>query len=268
MKHVSWHAALSGSAITSGAPLRLEAENLVVGFNRVVALDRAAFVFEGSGAFGIVGPNGAGKTTLFNVVSGWLLPAVGSVRYRGREICGLTPEVIARLGIARSFQEVRVFRQMTVLENLLVSLPDFEKERPFVAITRIGLRQQEDASRKQVAAVLELIGLEAQAGRLAGELSFGQQKLLTLGICLATQASLLLLDEPVAGVQPALREIILQHLRQIADLGRMVVFIEHDLDAVRQIADRVVVMDAGRTVAFGSPAEVLQREEFLRAFLG
>jgi ABC-type branched-subunit amino acid transport system ATPase component len=179
----------------------------------------------------------------------------------------MAPHRIARLGLARTFQELRVVQQITVLDNVMLACPNQRGEKLFYALSRFGVAGEECRDREQAFRQLELVGLESKAEELAGELSYGEQKLLTLACCLATGAQILLLDEPVSGVFPEMVSRILDLLRQVQADGKHVIFIEHDISAVRKIADIVIVMDEGKVIALGTPSEVLGRTEIMEAYL-
>ena len=173
-----------------------------------------------------------------------------------------------RLGIARTFQDLRLIQQVTVLENVMLARPRQRGEKLLPALLRFGVAEEERRNRKEAMGLLEVVELAADAAKPAGELSYGQQKLLTIACCVATEARILLLDEPVAGVHPAMVTQILGLLGQLRDEGKLVVFIEHDIAAVRQTADLVIVMDEGKVIAQGPPGEVLDRPEILEAYVG
>jgi len=245
----------------------LRASALEKSFDGVRALSGVGLAFPSSGVVGIVGPNGAGKTTLLNVITGFFQPDSGRCFLGDRDITKLAPWRIARLGIARTFQELRLIQQVPVLENVMLARPNQRGEELFFALTRIGVAREEAANREASLELLRFVGLENQDSDLADELSYGQQKLLSLAVCLATEAPILLLDEPIAGVHPEMAEHILELLVRLKAEGKLVVFVEHDLGAVRRIADRVIVMDEGKVIAQGSPGEVLARPEIMEAFV-
>lgn len=220
------------------------------------------------GITAIIGPNGAGKTTLLNILTGFLRPNAGQCFLGEREITHAPPHRIARLGISRTFQDLRLVTQVSVLENVLTACPNQRGEQLLSALLRYRVVAEESRNRDAAFRWLRFVELEEQVNDLAGELSYGQQKLLTLAICLATDARILLLDEPVAGVAPQMVEKILGLLRRLRDQGKQIVFIEHDLESVRQVADRVVVMDDGKVIAQGPTREVLDRPEIMEAYLG
>ena len=246
----------------------LRCENLSKSFDGVRALNNFSVQLPLSGVVAIIGPNGAGKTTLLNILTGFLPPDAGRYYFGGRDITRLAPHKVARLGIARTFQDLRLIQQVPVLENVMLARPHQRGEKLLPALLRFGVPAEESQNRAEAMRLLEFVGLPDAATELAGELSYGQQKLLTLACCLATQARVLLLDEPVAGVHPEMAAQILALLRQLRADGQLIVFVEHDIAAVRQVADVVIVMDEGKILAQGSPSEVLERPEIMEAYVG
>jgi neutral amino acid transport system ATP-binding protein len=246
----------------------LHCERLSKSFDGVRAVADLDLALPSSGINAIIGPNGAGKTTLINLLTGFIRPDAGHVYLGERDITRLAPHRIARLGMARTFQDLRLILQVPVLDNVLLARPNQRGERLFYALTRFGVKKEEARNREESMRLLRFVGLDEKADELAGELSYGQQKLLTLACCLATEARVLLLDEPVAGVHPEMVARILDLLRQLRNDGKLIVFIEHDVSAVRQVADVVIVMDEGRIIAQGEPGDVLERKEILEAYLG
>lgn len=245
----------------------LRCEGLSKSFDGTRALAEVSIEFPPSGVIAIVGPNGAGKTTLLNVLTGFLVPESGRFFLDERELTRLAPHRIVRLGIARTFQDLRFIHLVSVLENVMFSRPHQKGERLLPALFRFGVAAEEKRNREEAMRLLNFVGLDSKANELAGELSYGQQKLLTLACCLATEATILLLDEPVAGVHPEMVEKILGLLSELRGQGKLIVFIEHDLAAVRRVADQVMVMDDGRIIAQGKPAEVLERPEIIEAYV-
>jgi ABC-type branched-subunit amino acid transport system ATPase component len=237
-------------------------------FGGVRALVDVHFLLPPSGIVAVIGPNGAGKTTLIHVLTGFVRPDSGHCCFRNRDITRLRPHSITQLGIARTFQDLRLIRQVSALENVLLARPRQRGEGLFSALFRFGVADEEARNRDEALRLLDFVGLTEQTSARAGELSYGQMKLLTLACCLATDAQVLLLDEPVAGVHPRLIPHILHLLRQLRADGKLIVFVEHDIGAVREVADSVVVMDQGRIIAHGSPADVLLRPEIMEAYVG
>jgi branched-chain amino acid transport system ATP-binding protein len=246
----------------------LRCEQLSKSFGGVQALASVSLEFPTSGIVAVIGPNGAGKTTLINVITGFLRPNIGRAFLGNCELTRLPAHKIARLGIARSFQDLRLISLVTTLENVLVARPNQKGEAFLRALFRLGVAVEEKANQEAALKWLKFVGLDELAKQPAGELSYGQQKLLTLACCLATEAPILLLDEPVAGVHPEMIERILGLFRELRSLGKLVVFIEHDIAAVREVADSVIVMDHGKIIAQGKPSDVLERPEIIEAYVG
>jgi ABC-type branched-subunit amino acid transport system ATPase component len=244
----------------------LRCERLGVAFGGVSALIDVDITLQPGRITAIIGPNGAGKTTLFNVLTGLLKPDSGRCYLGEREVTWLPPHRIARLGVARAFQELRLIQEMSVLDNVLLAAPPTRGETLYGALLGLGAAEEMEHG-AQAAQILRFVGLADQSSGAAGELSYGQQKLLSLACCVATGASILLLDEPIAGVHPKLAEEILTLLVELRGRGTTIVFVEHDLEAVRRFAEHIIVMDGGRTVAEGPPETVLNRPEVLGAYL-
>ena len=217
---------------------------------------------------GLIGPNGAGKTTLFNVLTGFIAPEGGKVSLKDTDITGLAPYRLANRGIARTFQDLRLIRQLSVLDNVLLSFRDQPCERLGNVFLRPKMSREHEAQNRQEAIrLLDDAGIAEKANDLAEDLSYGQQKLLSLVCCLAAKGDLLLLDEPVAGIAPEMREKILGMIRDLPDNGKSVVLIEHDLNAVMQTCDRVIFMDAGAKVSEGTPQEVRNDPKVIEAYI-
>jgi ABC-type branched-subunit amino acid transport system ATPase component len=246
----------------------LRCESLSKSFDGVRALAEFQFEFPSTGVVAIIGPNGAGKTTFINVLTGFLRADTGRSFIDGREITRLAPNGIARLGLSRTFQDLRLVLEVPALENVMLACPQQRGERLLWALLRIGVAAEEARNLVEAKRLLQFVGLQEKASELAGELSYGEQKLLTLACCLATGARVLLLDEPVAGVHPEMASRILDLLTELRNDGKLIVFIEHDIAAVRRVADVVIVMDEGRIIAQGVPTEVLERTEIMEAYLG
>ncbi len=244
----------------------LRAERISKAFGGVVALSDLSLRLSGSNVVAVVGPNGAGKTTLLHILTGYLRPDHGSCHVGELNITNRSPYRIARAGISRTFQDPRLVRDNTTLDNMLLAIPG-QREGLLAALWRVGLAREHRANRRKALEILRFVGLEGQADQTAGDLSYGQQKLLTLGACLATDAQILLLDEPIAGVHPEIAQQILEIFRRLRNEGKLVVFIEHDLAAVREVADEVVVMDHGQVIARGRPPEVLDQPMILEAYI-
>lgn len=247
----------------------LKVDKLKKGFDGVTAIDGLSFSVEKGTITSLIGPNGAGKTTAFNILMGLCRPDEGQVRFNGRQITHLPPHKIAKLGIGRTFQNIRIFPQISALENLMLAPRDQRGEALFSALVRPKRVQIEEREVKQKAlSYLETIGLLEKKDERAENLSHGQRKLLELARTLATGAQLLLLDEPTAGVFPKTREQILDILKQLRDAGKTILFIEHDMQFVMGISDKVIVMNYGRKIAEGTPEQVRNKKEVIEAYLG
>jgi ABC-type branched-subunit amino acid transport system ATPase component len=246
----------------------IRCEGLSKLYGGVRALADVELVLPSTGLIAIIGPNGAGKTTLLNVLTGLLRPDAGRCFVGIRETTHLPSYKIARLGIARTFQDLRLIRQISTVENVLLASPPRRGETLSGALLRFGVSTDEAQNRQVAERILDFVGLVKEASVLAGELSYGQQKLLALACCLATGANVLLLDEPIAGVHPETAQRILILLQRLRDKGKLITFIEHNIDAVRLIADHVIVMNQGKIVAQGAPQTILSRPELMEAYLG
>jgi branched-chain amino acid transport system permease protein len=217
----------------------------------------------------LVGPNGAGKTTVFNLLTGFLPTESGSVTLDSRDVTGVAPWRAVRAGLARSFQDVRLFERMTVLDNVIVAIPDQPGERLgplFFAPGRVA--RIERANREKALRYLAFVGLADRAHEVAGALSFGEQKLVALARLLATEAEVLLLDEPASGVDPQWVARILDLIRQCAQAGRTVCLVEHNLEAVTAVADHAYFMEAGRIIADGRPDALMAEPRLADIYFG
>jgi ABC-type branched-subunit amino acid transport system ATPase component len=246
----------------------MEVRGLQKNFDGVKALADFSCSLEKGEILGLIGPNGAGKTTLFNIVSGFISPESGKVVYKGKDITGDPPYRITNQGISRTFQNLRLVRQVSVLDNVLLSFQDQPGEKlRNVFFNWRHSREREGANRKEALILLEEVGLFHKAGDPAEELSYGQQKLLSLACCLATKSDVLLLDEPVAGIAPEMTEKLLTIIHGLPSRDKSVMLIEHNLDAVMRICDRVIFMDAGAKVSEGSPDEVRNDPRVIEAYI-
>jgi neutral amino acid transport system ATP-binding protein len=248
----------------------LEVRHVDKAFGGVAAVADASFdVAEGS-ITALIGPNGAGKSTMFNLASGFMPPDRGSIRFDGRPIERARGDAVARAGLVRVFQTARVLTRMTVLENMMLAARDQPGERlgaAWLRPRRVAARERE--VRREAEALLDLIRLRPLAGEYAAALSGGQRKLLELGRALMVRPRMILLDEPMAGVAPVLAAQLLDHIRQLrAERGITVCVVEHDMDMVMSVSDRVIVMDEGRVIAAGTPVEIQRDERVIEAYLG
>jgi branched-chain amino acid transport system ATP-binding protein len=251
------------------APL-LQVEGLDCRFGGLLALDDVSFLVQEGEIFGLIGPNGAGKTTLFNVIAGLTAPTAGRVLWRGSPIDALGPERINRLGIARTFQNLRLFDSLTLRENVLVGLHR-EARAPLVEALsgNAGFRARQAALERRAGELLALFGLDARADDFAASLSYGDRRRLEIARALATNPALLLLDEPAAGMNPAEKDelcALIAGLRQHFQLT--VLIIEHHVPLMMRLCDRLAVLNFGRRIALGSPERVRHDPAVIEAYLG
>ena len=257
------------AAGTTGDDTLLEVDDVAKTFGGLVAVDGASFSVERESITGLIGPNGAGKSTLFNCITGVHEPDSGAIRLNGEDIHGLSSRTVARRGVGRTFQTPKTFRGMTVRENIAFAATDQTGERVLGPLLRSGtVRREEREVQARVDETLEFLELDHLADDYGSALSGGQRKLLELGRVLMMEPEIIMLDEPVAGVNPSLTDDLLDRLETLNQRGRTILFIEHDMDVVMQHCDRVVVMHNGETLATGPPELVRNDERVVEAYLG
>jgi ABC-type branched-subunit amino acid transport system ATPase component len=247
----------------------LSVERLERAFGGVRAVDGASFDVRAGEIHGLIGPNGAGKTTAINVVSGLLRPTGGAVRLAGREIHGLPPNRIAALGVARTFQQIRLFPDLSARDNVLVG--EHLVRKASLAARLLALpasRAEERSARSRAGALLERIGLSGRADERARNLSYGEQRRVEIARALAAEPRLLLLDEPTAGMNPVEVQAVAALIRSVAAEGRSVLLIEHNVKLVMDVCDRITVLDFGKVIAEGPPAAVARDPAVIAAYLG
>ncbi len=247
----------------------LTVEGLAVSFGGLAALSNVSFDVREGEIASLIGPNGAGKTTAFNAITGFLAASGGAIRYRGNNLNGLRPHQIAELGVVRTFQKTSVFGADTVTDNVMIGLHRHAGARLWeilLALPRV--RDEENRLRAQAGEILDMMGLAAQAGELGGALPYGEQRLLEVAVALAAKPSLLLLDEPVSGMNPSETANFMAVLNRIRAGGITILLVEHDMRMVMGVSDRVVVLNQGAIIAEGTPEEIQRNPEVIRAYLG
>jgi branched-chain amino acid transport system ATP-binding protein len=247
----------------------LQVEGLDHRFGGLRALNTCSFTIAQGGITCLVGPNGAGKTTIFNVITGFLRPNEGTVTFRGRSLNGLKPQAIVHAGIARTFQNLRLFTDLSALDNVMVGLPRQSGEEPLAAIFRpLHTARAQARRREEARATLEHVGLADRAGDLVRNLSYGEQKLLTVARLLATGAELLLLDEPASGLSAGALEAVMALLRRLQSEGKTLLVVEHNTRVVQQIADDVLFLHQGHLMAQGTPAAIINDPALAEIYFG
>jgi branched-chain amino acid transport system ATP-binding protein len=244
-------------------------EGLSKAFGGLQAVAKATFQVEKGSLTSLIGPNGAGKTTLFDLISGFLTADEGRITFKGQELVKYKPHEVVSLGLARTFQHLGLFYQLSVWDNIFLALPDKRRERLWgVFLPRCILRQEERALEERTGEVLGFLGLREKAGERVANLSWGDQKLVSIGRLLATDGEFLLLDEPASGLSDEQIDHLKTLLRGLISRGKTILLIDHNMEAVMDISDWVIVLNFGEIIAKGKPAEILANEEVVRIYLG
>lgn len=248
----------------------LVVEDLTKRFGGLTAVDGCAFEIAEGSITGLIGPNGAGKTTTFNMIAGAMAPTSGRIVFEGKEVTGLKPHQLYDIGILRTFQIPKEFGKLTVLENLMAAAPDQPGEEIFLNwLSPARVRAREAEVRARAVEALEFLGLTHVTDTLAGNLSGGQKKLVELGRTMMTEARLVLLDEPGAGVNPTLMRKIMEMIQRLnAERGYTFCIIEHDMDLIAELCDPVIVLAEGRVLTRGTMDEVRADERVIDAYFG
>lgn len=247
----------------------LRLERVKKSFGGLTAVNEVSFELHDTGITGLVGPNGSGKTTLFHLITGFYKLDQGHIYYRDKQISGLPPHTISRMGLVRTFQQTRALPFMSTLDNLLSSAPNQMGEHLIPVFLKPGrVRQEEKENRKRAREILDILKLTSLTDQLAGKLSFGQQKLVEWGRVLMARPKMILLDEPTAGINPTLIRQLVEVITRLSDDGIKIFLIEHNMPFVAEICKKIFVMDSGTLIFSGTPTEAREDDRVIEAYLG
>jgi ABC-type branched-chain amino acid transport systems, ATPase component len=247
----------------------LTLSSISISFGGLQVLQSLNLTVPGRGIFGLIGPNGAGKTTVFNLITGLLVPSAGTIDFLGQRLNGSLPHRITRSGIARTFQNIRIFKEMTLLENVLIALGGRASYgAASVLLPWAGYREAERLDRESARGFLARVGLAEKAEQWAGTLSYGEQRRLEIARALATEPKLLLLDEPAAGMNGIEKQQLVEEVVKLNGEGLAVLIIEHDMSVIMGLCHEIAVLNFGSVIARGTPNEIRANPEVIEAYLG
>jgi branched-chain amino acid transport system ATP-binding protein len=246
----------------------LVADKIMRQFGGLVAVNVDHVEIQRGSITALIGPNGAGKTTFFNLLTGYDSPNSGTWSFNGKQLNGIPPHKVARLGMVRTFQLTKALYRLTVIDNMLLGARDQKGESVLFSVFPWIWRAQEEAIRVKATSILENFKLIEKQDDFAAALSGGQRKLLEMARALMVEPEMVMLDEPMAGVNPALKQSLLEHIKELRNEGKTVLFVEHDMDMVHDISDWVIVMAQGQIIAEGTPTTVMENAQVIEAYLG
>jgi branched-chain amino acid transport system ATP-binding protein len=253
----------------SGSAIALAVDGLTLRFGGLTAVDNVSFEVREGEVLSLIGPNGAGKTSAFNAITGYIEPAGGEIRYRGARLTGLKPNAIAARGVVRTFQKTSIFAGQTVHDNVAIGRHLHSRQRTLAILAGLSSVAREEAQlSRDVGDILHFVGLKSRADTLAASLPYGELRLLEVAVALAAKPTLLLLDEPVSGMNPVETASFMKLLGEIRARGITVLLVEHDMKMVMGASDRIVCLNQGRIIASGTPDDIQGHPEVIRAYLG
>lgn len=243
----------------------LKVKHLNKSFGGLKAVDNCSFNVKKNCITGLIGPNGAGKTTIFNLITGYLKPDSGTVHFKDEEITNIRPHKRARKGISRSFQSIRLFPTLSVLDNLMIA---FKEDMQKLSHSFVPRKANQQKLKEKSLKILKRLNLEDKINLNAQDLSFGQKKLLEIGRCMATESKIILLDEPAAGINPTMLKAVEKLLKELHEEGKTLFIIEHNMPFIMKMAEEIIVLDYGKELAVGTPKEIQNNKRVVEAYLG